>query len=458
MPIRLFDTVSQSLRDFEPRVDGHVGMYVCGPTVQSSPHIGHLRSALVYDLWRRWFTHRGYTVTLVRNVTDIDDKILAVGGSEEWWALATRIEREFSTYAAALGILPPTIEPRATGHIGDMVHLIGRLIDRGHAYAADDETGDVYFSVASWSDYGQLTRQSPDDVETDDLAPGRGKKDARDFALWKGRKDSEPETASWDSPWGRGRPGWHIECSAMATRYLGTSFDIHGGGLDLRFPHHENELAQSRAAGDAFATTWLHNGLVTMNGHKMSKSVGNVMLASDLLANTDPTTARYFLLASHYRSTMDVNDGSLAEAAAAWDRIRGFARRTRELVTATDIVPPAFADALDDDLAVPAALAVLHDTVRAGNTALDAGDSATAAARANDVAAMLGVLGLDHAGDSNDAATTALGVLIDRLIAERNRAREDKDWATADRIRDDIDAAGITLEDGADTTRWSING
>ncbi len=458
MPIRLFDTVSQSLRDFEPRVDGHVGMYVCGPTVQSSPHIGHLRSALVYDLWRRWFTHRGYTVTLVRNVTDIDDKILAVGGAEEWWALATRIEREFSTYAAALGILPPTIEPRATGHIGDMVHLIERLIDRGHAYAAGDESGDVYFSVASWSDYGQLTRQSPDDVETDDLAPERGKNDARDFALWKGRKDSEPETASWDSPWGRGRPGWHIECSAMATRYLGTSFDIHGGGLDLRFPHHENELAQSRAAGDEFATTWLHNGLVTMNGHKMSKSVGNVMLASDLLANTDPTTARYFLLASHYRSTMDVNDGSLAEAAAAWDRIRGFARRTSELVTATDIVPPAFADALDDDLAVPAALAVLHDTVRAGNTALDAGDSATAAARANDVAAMLGVLGLDHAGDSNDATTTALGVLIDRLIAERNRAREDKDWATADRIRDDIDAAGITLEDGADTTRWSING
>jgi cysteinyl-tRNA synthetase len=458
VPIRLFDTVSQSLRDFEPRVDGHVGMYVCGPTVQSSPHIGHLRSALVYDLWRRWFTHRGYTVTLVRNVTDIDDKILAVGGAEEWWALATRIEREFSTYAAALGILPPTIEPRATGHIGDMVHLIERLIDRGHAYAAGDESGDVYFSVASWSDYGQLTRQSPDDVETDDLAPERGKNDARDFALWKGRKDSEPETASWDSPWGRGRPGWHIECSAMATRYLGTSFDIHGGGLDLRFPHHENELAQSRAAGDEFATTWLHNGLVTMNGHKMSKSVGNVMLASDLLANTDPTTARYFLLASHYRSTMDVNDGSLAEAAAAWDRIRGFARRTSELVTATDIVPPAFADALDDDLAVPAALAVLHDTVRAGNTALDAGDSATAAARANDVAAMLGVLGLDHAGDSNDATTTALGVLIDRLIAERNRAREDKDWATADRIRDDIDAAGITLEDGADTTRWSING
>lgn len=458
MPIRLFDTFSQALRDFEPRVDGHVGMYVCGPTVQSSPHIGHLRSALAYDLWRRWFTHRGYAVTLVRNVTDIDDKILAVGGSEDWWALATRIEREFSTYAAALGIEPPTIEPRATGHIGDMLRLIERLIERGHAYPADDGTGDVYFSVASWPDYGQLTRQSPDDVETDDLAPGRGKKDARDFALWKGRKDSEPETASWDSPWGRGRPGWHIECSAMATRYLGTSFDIHGGGLDLRFPHHENELAQSRSAGDNFATTWLHNGLVTMNGHKMSKSVGNVMLASDLLANTDPITARYFLLASHYRSTMDVNDGSLGEAAAAWDRIRGFARRTSGLVNGSGSIPAAFANAMDDDLAVPAALAVLHDTVRAGNTALDSSDTATATERANEVAAMLEVLGLDHSGDSNDSATVALGALIDRLIAGRNRAREDKDWATADRIRDDIDAAGITLEDGADTTRWSING
>lgn len=458
MPIRLFDSVSQSLRDFEPRTPGHVGIYVCGPTVQSSPHIGHLRSALVYDVWRRWFTYRGYSVTLVRNVTDIDDKILAVGGSEDWWALATRIEREFAAHASALGIEPPTIEPRATGHIGDMVHLIERLIERGHAYSADDGTGDVYFSVASWSDYGQLTRQSPDDVESDELAAERGKRDARDFALWKGRKDSEPETASWDSPWGRGRPGWHIECSAMATRYLGTAFDIHGGGLDLRFPHHENELAQSRAAGDDFANTWLHNGLVTMNGQKMSKSVGNVMLASDLLAQADSATARYFLLASHYRSTMDVNDGSLTEAAAAWDRIRGFARRTDALVTVGGEVPAGFADAMDDDLSVPAALAVLHDTVRAGNTALDAGDSAAAAARATDVAAMLDVLGLDRPSESTDATTVALGTLIDRLIVERNRAREDKDWATADRIRDDIDAAGITLEDGADTTRWSING
>jgi cysteinyl-tRNA synthetase len=395
-------------------------------------------------------------VTLVRNVTDIDDKILAVGGTEEWWALAARIERAFDTAASALGILPPTIEPRATGHIGDMITLISRLIDRGNAYAAADGSGDVYFSVASWSDYGQLTRQSPDEVESDEANSERGKKDPRDFALWKGRKDSEPPTASWDSPWGAGRPGWHIECSAMATRYLGSGFDIHGGGLDLRFPHHENELAQSRAAGDEFATTWLHNGLVTMNGHKMSKSVGNVMGAEELLSQTDSATARYFLLAPHYRSTMDVHDGSLGEAAAAWDRIRGFARRTADLVTPTPDVPGAFASALDDDLAVPTALAVLHDTVRAGNTALDAADSDAVLARANEVGAMLNVLGLSVATDSNDATHAALGALIDRLITERNRARADKDWPTADRIRDDIDAAGITLEDGADTTRWSI--
>jgi cysteinyl-tRNA synthetase len=457
VPIRLFDTLSHSLRDFEPRVPGQVGIYVCGPTVQSAPHIGHLRSALVYDLWRRWFTYRGFTVTLVRNVTDIDDKILAVGGTEEWWALAARIEREFDTAASALGILPPTIEPRATGHIGDMITLISRLIDRGHAYPADDGTGDVYFSVGSWADYGQLTRQSPDEVESDEVNSERGKKDPRDFALWKGHKDSEPATASWESPWGVGRPGWHIECSAMATRYLGSGFDIHGGGLDLRFPHHENELAQSRAAGDEFATTWLHNGLVTMNGQKMSKSVGNVMSADDLLSQSDSATARYFLLAPQYRSTMDVNEGSLTEAAAAWDRIRGFARRTVDLVAAAPEVPEAFAAAMDDDLAVPAALAVLHDTVRAGNTALDASDDEAVLARANEVAAMLTVLGLSVAADSNDATHAALGTLIDRLITERNRARAGKDWATADRIRDDIDAAGITLEDGADTTRWSIN-
>lgn len=458
MSIRLFDTVTQSLRDFEPRVPGHTSMYVCGPTVQAAPHIGHLRSALAYDLWRRWFTYRGFHVTLIRNITDIDDKILAAAGDEEWWALAHRVEAEFSAAETALGILTPTHEPRATGHITDIIALINRLISRGHAYAADDDSGDVYFSVTSWPDYGQLTRQSPDDVEADTSAIDRGKRDPRDFALWKGHKPTEPATASWDSPWGAGRPGWHIECSAMATRYLGTSFDIHGGGLDLRFPHHENELAQSRAAGDAFAETWLHNGLVTVSGKKMSKSVGNVMSADDLLAQTDWVTARYFLTASHYRSTMDINDGSLTEAGAAWDRIRQFAAKTASRVTDSSVVPDEFASAMDDDLGIPSALAVLHDSVRAGNTALDAGDEAAVIARANDVAAMTSVLGLDTSIDESRAAHGALSVLVDRLVAERNAARERKDWPTADRIRDDLDAAGIAVEDGSESTRWTING
>lgn len=458
MSIRLFDTVTQSLRDFEPRVPGHTSMYVCGPTVQAAPHIGHLRSALAYDLWRRWFTYRGFHVTLIRNITDIDDKILAAAGDEEWWALAHRVEAEFSAAETALGILTPTHEPRATGHITDIIALINRLISRGHAYAADDDSGDVYFSVTSWPDYGQLTRQSPDDVEADTSAVDRGKRDPRDFALWKGHKPTEPATASWDSPWGAGRPGWHIECSAMATRYLGTSFDIHGGGLDLRFPHHENELAQSRAAGDAFAETWLHNGLVTVSGKKMSKSVGNVMSADDLLTQTDWVTARYFLTASHYRSTMDINDGSLTEAAAAWDRIRQFAAKTASRVTDSSVVPDDFASAMDDDLGIPSALAVLHDSVRAGNTALDAGDEAAVIARANDVAAMTFVLGLDTSIDESRAAHGALSVLVDRLVAERNAARERKDWPTADRIRDDLDAAGIAVEDGSESTRWTING
>ena len=431
-------------------------MYVCGPTVQSSPHIGHLRSALAYDLWRRWFTYRGLTVTFVRNVTDIDDKILAASGATEWWALAYDVEREFTDATNALGILPPTYEPRATGHIGDMIALIERLIERGHAYATDDGSGDVYFSVSSWPDYGQLTRQSPDAVEHDDTAVDRAKKDPRDFALWKGRKADEPETASWASPWGRGRPGWHIECSAMATRYLGSSFDVHGGGLDLRFPHHENELAHSRAAGDDFATTWLHNGLVTVGGKKMSKSTGNVLGLNDVLAETDWVTARYLLLASHYRSPMDVHDGAIAEAAAAWDRIRGFAQRTAAAVTDGTVVPEPFAAAMDDDLSMPTALSVLHDTVRAGNSALDAGTDVTA--HANAVAAMTAVLGLSTASTDSGAAHGALSTLMERLIAERNEARDTKDWATADRIRDDLDAAGITVEDGTDTTRWSING
>ena len=468
MTVRLHDSRAADVVDLVPLVDGHVSMYVCGPTVQSSPHIGHLRSALVYDIWRRWLTYRGYRVTLVRNVTDIDDKVLdlAAGTDEPWWARAYRVELEFTAAYTALGILPPTYEPRATASIPEMQEIIARLVDRGHAYPAGDGSGDVYFDTGSWDAYGALTRQRREDmVEAADADP-RGKRDARDFALWKGAKAGEPATASWDSPWGPGRPGWHIECSAMSRRYLGPAFDIHGGGLDLRFPHHENELAQSTAAGDAFASYWLHNGLVSVEGQKMSKSLGNSVFAADFLAAARPIVVRYHLGSAHYRSTIDHHAGSLAEAEAALDRIEGFLGRaaTRlEGVALPDApgLPEAFAAAIDDDLAVPQALAVLHETVRTGNAALDADDALAVGTAYHQVAAMVEVLGIDPraphwSGGAHDAAATPLAALVERLVQERADARASRDFATADRVRDDLAAAGITIEDTPSGTRWSI--
>jgi cysteinyl-tRNA synthetase len=466
--VRLYDSLKAAVVDLEPRVEGQIGMYVCGPTVQSAPHIGHLRSALVYDLWRRWLTARGYAVTFVRNVTDIDDKVLAnATDAEPWFAVAYRVELEFTAAYRALGILPPTYEPRATASIPQMHALIERLIDAGHAYAAADSSGDVYFDVRSWGRYGELTRQSPDDMEDAGDAPARAKRDPRDFALWKGAKPDEPPTAQWDSPWGPGRPGWHIECSAMAARYLGPAFDIHGGGLDLRFPHHENELAQSAAAGDAFARHWVHNGLVNVGGQKMSKSLGNSVFAADLLASHRPAVVRYWLGSAHYRSTIDYTPGSLDEAQAALDRIEGFLARAARRVAGTRfddieaVLPLEFAAALDDDLAVPQALAVLHDRVRSGNAALDADDPAAAAHARAEVALMVSVLGFDAAdGDArdDDPARRALATLVERLIDERRTARDARDFATADRIRDDLAAAGIVLEDSPTATDWSIDG
>jgi cysteinyl-tRNA synthetase len=465
--IRLYDSRSQELRDFVPLVEGRVGFYVCGPTVQSAPHIGHLRSALAYDLWRRWFAYRGYRVTFVRNVTDIDDKILAnTGEGEEWWALAYRVEVEFTAGYRALGILPPTYEPRATASVPQMLELIQRLIDRGHAYVAGDGSGDVYFDTTSWPDYGALTRQRLADMAESADTPTRGKRDPRDFALWKGAKPEEPESAAWPAPWGSGRPGWHIECSAMSRRYLGPAFDIHGGGLDLRFPHHENELAQSTAAGDAFASYWVHNGLVAVEGQKMSKSLGNSVFAADVLGAARPIVVRYYLASAHYRSTIDYQPGSLAEAEAAFERIEGFLARTARALEGHPAglpqLPDAFAAAMDDDLGTPEAFAVLHESVRAGNAALDAGDL-TAAARARaEVVAMTEVLGIDPAAPEwatggDDAAAAALGVLVERLIDDRARARAERDFAQADRIRDELSAAGIALEDGADGTHWSVS-
>ena len=468
MTVRLYDSQAQALVDFAPLEPGKVGMYVCGPTVQSSPHIGHLRSALVYDLWRRWFNYRGYDVTLVRNVTDIDDKILAAAdGPEAWWAHAYRYELEFTAGYQQLGILAPTYEPRATASVTEMQAIIQRLIDAGHAYAAADESGDVYFDTASWPTYGQLTRQKPENMEAAGDADPRAKRDPRDFALWKGHKPTEPEDAAWPSPWGPGRPGWHIECSAMSRRYLGAAFDIHGGGLDLRFPHHENELAQSTAAGDPFATYWVHNGLVNVNGQKMSKSLGNSIFAAEFLQLARPLVVRYFLAAAHYRSTIDYHDGALVEAGAALERIEVFLDRAERLLTggtatAAEVVPDAFAAAMDDDLAVPQALAVLHETVRAGNLAVDAGDLEALASARGEVLAMVEVLGINPGSPHWAAAASApteraLGSLVDSLIADRNAARAAKDFTTADRIRDELAAAGITVEDGpAGSTQWSV--
>ena len=401
MTIRLHDTRAQELREFVPLDSSNVTIYVCGPTVQSGPHIGHVRAALSFDLLRRWLQLRYGRVTFVRNVTDIDDKVLVnASDAEPWWALAYRMEQEFSAAYAAVGILPPTYEPRATASIPQMQELIARLIERGHAYPASDGSGDVYFDVRSWPAYGELTRQSVDAMEAAEDADPRGKRNPQDFALWKGAKPGEPADATWDSPWGAGRPGWHIECSAMARRYLGAEFDIHGGGLDLRFPHHENELAQSTAAGDAFARYWVHNGLVTVDGQKMSKSLGNFTLAADVLDKHDPLVVRYALAAAHYRSSLDLSESSWTEAEAALGRIRTFQERVirahgPHLGWADRDLPDAFAAAMDDDLGVPQALAVLHETVRAGNAALDRSKRGAAIDAFADVQAMTRILGMD---------------------------------------------------------------
>jgi cysteinyl-tRNA synthetase len=464
--VRLYDTKAQQLREFVPLDPRNVTIYVCGPTVQSGPHIGHLRGALSFDILRRWFAHRYERVTFVRNVTDIDDKVLAgATPAEPWWALAYRTELEFTRAYSAIGILPPTYEPRATASVPQMLEIIARLIDAGHAYAA---AGDVYFDVRSWPAYGSLTRQSLDAMEPAEDADPRGKRDPRDFALWKGAKADEPASAVWDSPWGAGRPGWHIECSAMSRRYLGSEFDIHGGGLDLRFPHHENELAQSTAAGDAFARHWVHNGLVTVGGQKMSKSLFNFILAEDVLRERDPLVVRYALGAAHYRSSLDITESTFDEAESALDRIRTFLSRAARSLAGGDgdlrveaSVPDRFAAALDDDLGVPQALAVIHETVRDGNAALDAGERDAVLRAFGEVAVMTGILGIDPedprwTSGSAGPEAAALDALVQTMITQRADARAAKDWAAADRIRDAVAAAGIALEDSATGTRWSI--
>lgn len=457
MTFRLYDTATREVRDFVPLEEGKAGLYVCGLTVQSEPHVGHVRSAVNFDVLQRWLRFRGFDVTFIRNVTDIDDKIIAKADSfgRPWYSHAAAMKRELDKAYAALNVAPPTYEPLATGHIPEMLELIETLIEKGHAYPAADGSGDVYFDVRSWPQYGELTRQGIDDMEAAEDADPRGKRDPRDFALWKGRKDSEPETASWPSPWGRGRPGWHIECSAMAGKYLGPAFDIHGGGVDLRFPHHENEQAQSRAAGHPFASYWMHNAWITTAGEKMSKSLGNSLTIPAVLQSYRGIELRFYIVAAHYRSHVEFSFEALDEAAVGFRRIESFLERAGDIEAGA--LPDAFVAALDDDLGTPAAVAVIYDTVREGNKASDP------AAYAAQVVAMLDVLGINPAdpawgtsGGDDQKLTDAVDALVAGLLEQRAEARANKDFAAADAIRDRIKAAGIEVEDTPNGPKWSI--
>jgi cysteinyl-tRNA synthetase len=459
--LSLYDTLTRTTSPFVPLKAGEVGIYLCGATVQAPPHIGHVRSGVNFDILRRWLTKSGYNVTFIRNVTDIDDKILhkAVHEQMPWWAVAMKYERAFSDAYAALNVLPPTYEPRATGHVTQMIALMEILIERGAAYAPGN--GDVYLEVRKLKSYLTLSRQNVDDLQSAADADETFKKDPRDFALWKAAKAGDP---SWPTPWGPGRPGWHLECSAMAHAYLGESFDIHGGGLDLIFPHHENEIAQSEAAGYGFAKRWLHNAWVTALGEKMSKSLGNSLQVHELLKNVRGIELRWYLGSAHYRSMLEFSHEALAESAIAFGRIESFLNRSVEIlgVTPTPVISDAFAAAMNEDLAVPQALAGISEALRLGNIAITAGEKSSIATSANEIRGALEVLGCDPfdsafaAAGGSDDLTSALDGTIKLALEQREAARVRKDFAAADAIRDGLIALGITIEDSAQGPRWSI--
>jgi len=459
--LSLYDTLTRTTSPFVPLKAGEVGIYLCGATVQAPPHIGHVRSGVNFDILRRWLTKSGYNVTFIRNVTDIDDKILhkAVHEKAPWWAVAMKYERAFTEAYAALNVQPPTYEPRATGHVTQMIELMTLLIERGAAYAPGN--GDVYLEVRKLKSYLTLSRQNVDDLQPAADADETYKKDPRDFALWKAAKPGDP---SWPTPWGAGRPGWHLECSAMAHAYLGEAFDIHGGGLDLIFPHHENEIAQSEAAGYAFSKRWMHNAWVTASGEKMSKSLGNSLQVAELLKTVRGIELRWYLGSAHYRSMLEFSHEALAESATAFRRIEGFLTRATEILGAapTPVVSQGFTDAMNDDLAVPTALAGISEALRLGNSAITSGDKAVVATSANEIRGALEVLGCDpfdpnFASAGGEDLTTALDGVIQLALAQRTAARERKDFAASDQIRDGLAALGITIEDTAQGPRWSIS-
>jgi cysteinyl-tRNA synthetase len=460
--LHLYDTASRTVTPFTPIKEGEVGIYLCGATVQAPPHIGHVRSGVNFDILRRWLTKSGYSVTFIRNVTDIDDKILhkAVHEKLPWWAVAMKYERAFTDAYAALNVLPPTYEPRATGHITQMIELMQLLIDRGMAYAPGN--GDIYLEVRKLESYLTLSRQKLDDLQPAADADETNKKDPRDFALWKAAKPGDP---SWPTPWGPGRPGWHLECSAMAHAYLGESFDIHAGGLDLIFPHHENEIAQSEAAGYGFAKRWLHNAWVTASGEKMSKSLGNSLQVQELLKTFRGIELRWYLGSAHYRSMLEFSHEALAESATAFRRIESFLSRSVEILGKAPIpvLGSAFIDAMNDDLAVPTALASISEALRLGNSAITAGDKSVIESSANEIRGALEILGCDpfdpafSASNSSDELTEALDGTIKLALAQREAARARKDFASSDEIRDGLLELGIIIEDTAQGPRWSIS-
>jgi cysteinyl-tRNA synthetase len=470
MPLRLYDTATRRVREFQPITPGQVGIYLCGATVQAPPHVGHVRSGVAFDVLQRWLQAKGLQVTFVRNVTDIDDKIIHNAGHEDvpYWVVAMRNERAFNRAYEALGCLPPTYEPRATGHVPEMVALMQRLIDLGHGYCAN---GDVYFDVRSYPQYGALSGQKVDDMLASPDSAAQAKRDPRDFAMWKGAKPGEP---SWDTPWGPGRPGWHIECSAMAAKYLGESFDIHGGGLDLIFPHHENEIAQSSAAGGRFAEFWVHNAWVTTAGEKMSKSLGNSLLVDEVVRRIRPVELRYYLVGSHYRSMLEYSDDAVREAGQGYRRIEGFLQRAHALAGSdpallevdAGIRPVAFDEAMDDDLAAPQAFAVIHDTVRRGNAAIAEQDADTSTECLRATIAMLEVFGLNPWSEpwastntqQGGRSTEVIDALIGVVLEQRQQARARKDFAAADALRDGLEGIGIRIEDTPQGARWSLEG
>jgi cysteinyl-tRNA synthetase len=459
--IRVYCTLRRDLVPLETRDEGTVSIYVCGPTVQSEPHVGHGRSAVAFDVIRRYLEWRGLDVTFVRNVTDVEDKIIAAAAEtgETMESLAVRMGARFAEAYQALGVREPDEEPKASDHISEIIDLITRLIERGLAYARD---GDVYFSVRALESYGKLSGIKPDELRAGyRIEVGESKDDPLDFALWKGLKPGEPY---WESPWGPGRPGWHIECSAMAAKYLGQDFDIHGGGSDLIFPHHENEIAQSEGAtGETFARYWLHNGMVNLGGEKMAKSTGKVVDLASVIASRGGRALRMLCLRAHYRSPIEYSVDLVDEAEEALARLDRF----RERVTPGEPDPAAldrFRAAMDDDFATPEAVSLLFDLVREGNRGLDESRDVTALAGA--VETIVEVLGIDDANravsDLPDMGTVAsrFGVdgsgadAIEGLVQLRRRAREDRDFGLADEIRTALEEIGIVLEDGADGTRW----